>query len=159
MLLNFGLYPIVVLSFNHDQVLFLSVHATDSPSYSHFLIVWVFFKPLTIMLATPLLQLLLIPGEEKRKIMNSGFSSKRPCQRPVKVFLLAAELHAGGDEPKTEFQGLVFSFSSLQDQRTSTLTVAGWTKARKCFFVLVWNYLIWEITNSEIPLKMCMEIL
>jgi len=57
--------------------------------------------------------------------MNSAFSCKSPCQRPVKVLLLAAEPHAREEGPKTEFQGLVFSFSSLQDQSTSALTVAG----------------------------------
>lgn len=64
------------------------------------------------MFATPQLQLLLIPDEEKLKINNCHFSNnKNPCQRLFKVFLLAAERHGGGEESKLGFLRPLFSFS------------------------------------------------
>lgn len=46
--------------------------------------------------------------------MNFGFSKKCPCQRAVKGFFLAAELNAGGEEAKTEFQDSYFPLVLLR---------------------------------------------
>lgn len=64
------------------------------------------------MFATPLLKLLLISDEKKLKINYCQFSNKNPCQRLLRVFLLAAELQGGGGkESKLAVLGPLFSFS------------------------------------------------
>lgn len=65
------------------------------------------------MFATPLLKLLLIPDEKKLKINYCQFSNnKNPCQRLLRVFLLAAEQQGGGGkESKLAVLGPLFSFS------------------------------------------------